>query len=234
MNAENTAQGHGRRVARGWIAASLALFLGVAPNVHAVERQFELGAPHVIRSPGGEFRVLMDFPGIATLGPEWVSAARLEIGFPGLAPTAESELALFEVDRPWSGATWTSPWRTPGGDLAEWDVVTVPLSPRRVVERVRFDVTDAVRSALADPMSSHGFLMTLQSPGRVGFVSGELGSLGSLEANLHITYRKFSTRGITDGGRAMAARKRQARVEDERSTSKTSSARESAPDSHGT
>jgi len=179
-------------------------------RVAALEVELPLESAHVISSEAGVSRIVLDFGALEQVRDELVTSAHVRIPLPNRAPGEDLDLVLYGLSTPWRRTvpTWTSPWRTPGGDLdesASSSVIT--LDARQPVPFLRLDVTHLVRAMLAGEVPANGFIMTTP---RGGFSESEMVVLGGtiLSGDLMVNYRKLTALGIQDGGRERLDRKR--------------------------
>jgi hypothetical protein len=166
----------------------------------SAETVFTLQDVETISDEGGRSRILLSFGDTSALSGQLVTSAVLEVALPGDSPSEDVVLTLHAVETDWVGRspTWTSPWRTAGGDLSGVASHTVILDEGRPAGRLTFDVTEMVREIADGDAPSCGFLLGVPAHRRAGLVSAEAAVLGSLAgAALRVTHRNIAALGFS-------------------------------------
>jgi hypothetical protein len=196
-----------RDVSRMILAGGLLSLLIVPPA--SAERRELTATQYTVISNEEQHRVLVAFPSLAELGEEWITGARLAIPLAGGAGS-DVDIEVNALTRAWGpGATWTSPWRTPGGDRDE----SLPASNEVVLRgnaggELTVDVTDIVREMVSGEMGEHGFLLFPADPGRRGFTGAEMSRIGGLaQVKLTVHYRSLTALGYRGGPEALLERR---------------------------
>lgn len=195
-------------------AALLGLVLTAAP-AGAVDASYPISPVTWIVGPHGDSRGLLGFSGISGLREEWIISARLVAPLRGLTPVATIPLEIWGLARSWSaGATWTSPWTTPGADRQPEEVVRSEIPSGAQATRLDVDVTDLIRSMASGDAPENGFLVAPAIGFREGFTDMDRTVLGDLQgATIEVTYRKLTADGISGGMRQLLERKHAARAD---------------------
>ncbi|MFN8179752.1 MAG: DNRLRE domain-containing protein [bacterium] len=193
------------------MGAALVLLGALAGLARAEEIALNTSTTATISATMGQGRLLLGFPSVSPLQGQWVTNATLSIPLGTGSVGSDLEIEVDALTRSWSaGATWTSPWTTPGGDremtLANSAVVPAGTSGGMLTA----DVTDVVRAMSEGDLGENGFILLPSSPLKVGFTSEELALLGgqASSATLHVYYRDLKALGYQGGPKALLARKR--------------------------
>jgi hypothetical protein len=137
-----------------------------------------------------ESRLLLDFE-VQGLESKWISSAYLHLPIPGVASPEDLEIQPCTVSTAWRGrnATWTSPWRNPGGDL-DVSSPSITLEKEQIETSVRINVTDEIRAIVRGERSAYGLALSVPEwKEEEGFTLAERSVLGSLAgASLVVTY----------------------------------------------
>jgi len=192
----------------GWVA--LAAALGSTAWAGEIERTASRTA--TITNESGESRLLVAFASLSELEGQWVTSATLTIPLGTTALARGVDVAVEAVARSWStGATWTSPWSTAGGDIDGKLGNAVTLGAGRSRGALTADVTDIVRAMVEGEIEDHGFLLR---PGDAsGFTAAQAALLeGTSDATLRVYYRDLRALGYRVGPEALAARKQHVAV----------------------
>jgi hypothetical protein len=170
-------------------------------------------SPVVIASPNGHSRLLVSVSSLAAYREEWVSSATLVLDLgPGSLPS-RVELQVDAVATPWSGgATWTSPWIRPGGDVVGQTGGGASLAAGPAPGRLRVDVTHAIRGMAEGDLQENGLIVYPSDPGTPGFTAAEMQVLGVSSATLEVHVRSLTARGYRGGTKALLDRKRESRL----------------------
>ncbi len=176
---------------RAW-AAGAAGFLMIAGAAEAARLSIPLAGTDVIVSEEGAARILLAYEPLELPGPSpaWVTTAYLEIPVPAVAAERRLDLQVYSVPTAWvrGAATWTSPWRTPGGDV-EGNVPYAEFDGSDTSGRLTVDVTSLVQEAFRRGDNAARFLLTVPSRFGSGLRVEDRNRLGTLEgATLHIVY----------------------------------------------
>lgn len=202
-------------VAYGTAGIIAASFIGPSITI-AGSVELELTRSATISHETAGSRVLLDFGQLPeSMRGELILTARLRLPVPGLEFEGRSvPFSLHQVTTPWAGLnpTWTSPWRTSGGDfLAASTGVDVAWKGARR-SSLNFDVTEMVRDIADGEAEDCGFLLTVPEHRGDGFLAEELTALGSLEgATLRITYSPIKHLGF-NGSRSIVDRAQRLRA----------------------
>ncbi|MFN8179669.1 MAG: DNRLRE domain-containing protein [bacterium] len=198
-----------------WVAA-LVLISALPRLAIAEDLALTASTTATITAAMGQGRLLLAFPSVSQLQDQWVTNATLSIPLSPGSLTSDLEIEVDGLTRSWAaGATWTSPWTTPGGDremtLANSAVVPAGTSGGTLTA----DVTDVVRAVTEGDLDENGFILLPSSPLKVGFSADELAMLSGQAGNatLHVYYRDLRALGYQGGPKALLARKREGRVE---------------------
>lgn len=179
----------------------LAMAVGTSsPLAIAAETVFAIRDIESIADANGSSRILMSFGDTSMLDGQLVTSAVLEVALPGDSPSDDLVLTLRAVETAWADRTptWTSPWRTPGGDLSDIASHAVVLDKDRPARRLTFDVTEMVREIADGDAPSCGFLLGVPEHRGAGLDSGEVAVLGSLaDATLRVTHRNIAALGLS-------------------------------------
>ncbi|MFN8177670.1 MAG: hypothetical protein U0167_07080 [bacterium] len=197
-----------------FIAALLGLLMMAAP-VSAVDSTYPVSPLVWITGPNGNSRALLGFTGIGGLSEEWIISAHLKAQLAGTTPVGRIPLEVWGLARAWdAGATWTSPWTTPGADRALGEIVTSEVPAGVRASSLDVDVTDLIRSMASGDALENGFLLAPAIGVREGFTGTDRTVLGNLQgATIEVTYRKLTADGISGGMRQLLERKHAARAE---------------------
>jgi hypothetical protein len=173
-----------------------------ATGADAVRVEYPLAGVAAIASGEQETRILLDPGDLTSLVGTLVTSARLEMTLTGQTPGEDLNVAVYTLETAWRGGTpgWSSPWRTPGGDLDNSHVQTVRIPAGRVPEELSVDVTSAIREIADGREANNGFLLTVPLSRGSGFSSTDLGVLGSVTGGtLVVTYQVIAGQGHRDG-----------------------------------
>ena len=195
-------------VKRAAFTAILFAWCAHVPASNSATLELTPSVVHVITSEEGESRVLMGFSGVRVVQEEWVSRASLEIGLPGATPTDGFAVEVDLLGTAWDGtATWTSPWRVPGGDLEGREDGESALRGGRTATHLSLDVTNQIRAIVDGEVASNGMVLMPANARDEGFSADELEILGTLgDATLVIHYRRLTGLGVQGGARAYMER----------------------------
>lgn len=176
------------RLACGLVAGLLI----TAPAVKGARLQVPLTGTDVITNEGGDARVLMTFGPLDLPAGRaiWVSTAYLDVPLSGERLTRRIEVQAYAVSTAWTRgtATWTSPWRTPGGDV-EGDVPYVEMDEASDPSGIAIEVTSLVESALRTGAGEARLMLTVPAGRGEGFSAADRAALGQLSgATLNIVY----------------------------------------------
>ncbi len=169
----------------------VALAILALPQASLAERRvFPLAEARVIASPVATGRVLLGFESVGALQDVVVSSAFLELPLPSRTLERDLEITVYGLARGWrgQGATWTTPWNRPGGDLDEsyFDEVTIPAG--QTTGTLRLNVTQIVDEIVALGAPDYGFVLTAPLRNGDGLTAGQRALLGTLsEARLVVT-----------------------------------------------
>ncbi len=169
----------------------IPLILLALPAVGAAERHvFPLVESRAIASPAAAGRILLGFESVGVLDHVVVSSAFLEIPLPERTLAQDLEITVYGLARGWrgQGATWTTPWTRPGGDLDEsyFEEITIPAG--QTTGTLRLNVTQIVDEIVTLGAPDHGFVLTAPLRRGDGFTASQRGLLGTLSgAQLVVT-----------------------------------------------
>jgi hypothetical protein len=172
----------------------VVVLAGLLPGTiaQAKTRSFNVDRATAIVAPEehGAIRALIafDLP-MTELEGRWIRSAFLEFDVVQATETT-LDVELAEISTHWTSATWTSPWRTPGGDW--YQGLEIPLRiDLSETGTVRVNVTTEIREALEEGRAPSGFILM---PGRhldqQGLLGDEVARLGFLSAKLVVDHRR--------------------------------------------
>ena len=167
-------------------------------------------------STSGLGRLLLDFPSLAELHDQWVTNATLLIPLGSESVESDVEIEVDALTTSWAGgATWTSPWTTPGGDREQTLANSALLLAGVSESKLSADVTDLVRAMVEGEIGEHGFILLPANSPEAGLSEEELALLGDEAggATLQVSYRDLKALGYEGGPKALVARHRQAAAE---------------------
>lgn len=102
------------------LAMAMAVLVLAAGSAGAMERTLTVEDVSVLQDGRGQGRVAFRVPEIAPGERIVVSSAHLVVPLSGAVSERTLRLRAHPITRAWSGgATWTTPWSRPGGDIAE-------------------------------------------------------------------------------------------------------------------
>jgi hypothetical protein len=163
----------------------------IATEAEAARRV--LSAEHVepISRVDGVTRILLSFGALQALGDVEVTGAFIDVDLPGGTPETEFQVAVYTLATPWvnRGATWTTPWRHPGGDVDDTHTQSVTVEAGQVARKLRVNVTAAVRAMIRGDRPANGFMLSVPVHRGDGFGVPERATLGELTgACLEVTF----------------------------------------------
>jgi hypothetical protein len=192
----------------GLVAAACTLLAGTAS---ALDAAFPITRVVTISGGMGGSRVLLDFGSVSALSEELILSARLVVPLSGNTPLNDVEVNVTGLTTSWGpGATWTSPWTTPGGDVDRtlMSAVTVRVGTQAALLDV--DVTDVIRSMAEGDAPANGLLLKPDAVSRAGFNGAEMAVLGDLAGGeIRVTYRSLTAHGMRGGAESITERRRQ-------------------------
>lgn len=186
-------------------------------DLGAEELSLTTSTATTITTESGHGRLLLDFPSLASLHDQWVTGATLSIPVESGGLSSDLEIEVDALTRSWSaGASWTSPWTTPGGDLVQTLANAAVLRAGSSGGTLTADVTDIVRAMVEGEIEEHGFIVLPSSSPEAGFGEEELALVGAeaAGATLQVYYRDLKALGYDGGPKALLARKHEARAEE--------------------
>ncbi len=189
-------------------AAEGAPDLPIEESVVAGVIEVPMVGAQTITNDSGRTRMLLQPGDLSQIDGELVISATLRIPLSGAPISKDRALRVYAIDEEWSvgGATWTSPWSVPGGDVLRAYPANVEV-PRDAVDAViELDVSEAVRAMADREVGMNGFLMTIPDYLGEGLASEDTANLGSVsEAKLYVDYRKISALGFPrEGSKALS------------------------------
>jgi hypothetical protein len=179
-------------------------------DAQALEATLPVTNVVTITSGMGGSRVLVDFASPAALAEELILSAHLVIPLSGNTPVSNVGVAAMALTTPWGpGATWTSPWSAPGGDVDRTLVAGGALEAGRVATVLDLDVTDLVRAIVDGEVGANGLLLKPADITRAGFSGAEVAVLGPLQGgDVHVVYRSLTSHGMRGGAKSLTERRR--------------------------
>lgn len=169
---------------------SVAMLLLFSGTVTAKKNTYEVARTAKIVAPrDGGYRALVAFDiDIGDFERRWIRSAFLEFDVAGEGQKVS--VAIAEISTYWASATWTSPWRAPGGDWIQDEELLLEIDGRRT-GKARVNVTEAVRSALDEGRTPAGFMfLPGKNEGREGFDARQLTGVSFETARLVVDHMK--------------------------------------------
>ena len=155
------------------LAIGMTVLALAAGSAGAMERTLTVRDVAVLQDGRGQGRVAFRIPEIAPGERIVVSSAQLVVPLAGAAAERRLRLRAHPITRDWSGgATWTTPWSRPGGDIDEdlYMAFDVDLRHGSAV----LDLTALVQEAVEGGQPAHGFVLTADPLDGVGVRSEDL------------------------------------------------------------
>ncbi|GJM43803.1 MAG: hypothetical protein DHS20C21_06450 [Gemmatimonadota bacterium] len=155
-------------------------------------------------------RALLSCPLPAEINDQLIVSAHLELSLAALTPTKRIEVTLAAIETAWSpDASWTSPWRSAGGDLDDALAEDFTVAGGRQASTIGINVTQLVRAVAEGGRMDYGMALLPADPLRVGFDAEEQAVLGSLTTGtLVVTYTDLPALGYRGGAQALRAKRR--------------------------
>ncbi len=172
------------------LAMAIAVVVLAADSALAMERTLTVQDVAVLQDGRGQGRVAFRVPEIAPGERIVVSSAQLVVPLSGAVSERSLRLRAHPITRAWNGgATWTTPWSRPGGDIAEDVYMAFDVDLRR--GSAVLDLTALVKESVEGGQPAHGFLLTADPVDGAGVRSEDLPRFSGLAGGrLEVRYMR--------------------------------------------